>query len=226
MPAGGENARPQDSPNVCAGPYGALYDFCIERELLMRLTSMGIWGIDISVLYASMDAISRAADGATILDVPCGGGVAFRALLPDQDLRYIAVDLSERMLARAESRAEERSLNQIEFAVADMSELPLGDGEADLVVSYSGLHMVPDPGSAIREIVRCLKPGGELIGTTFVAEGSRRQRALFAIGGRSGHPVPPPFRALRDRLHDAGIAELEIEPTHGFAVFRGRRSMG
>jgi ubiquinone/menaquinone biosynthesis C-methylase UbiE len=212
-----------ESVNVCAGPFGAVYDFYIERDWLMRLIGRIAWGIDASVLYTSMDAISRAGDGAIILDVPCGGGVALRALRPDQDVRYVAGDVSEKMLARAERRAKRRSLSQVEFAVADMRALPFGDGEADLIVSYSGLHMLEDPEPAVRELARCLKPGGELVGTTFLSEGSRRQRALFELDRRHGNPTPPRGNDLLDWLHNAGITEAAIEPERGFAVFRGRK---
>jgi ubiquinone/menaquinone biosynthesis C-methylase UbiE len=212
----------QSSPNVCAGPFGAVYDFYIERDWLMRLIGRVVWGIDASVLYTSMEAISRAGNGARIIDVPCGGGVALRALRPDQDVRYIAVDASEKMLERAERRAKRRSLGQVEFAIADMRALPLADGEADLVVCYSGLHMLEHPEPAVKELARCLKPGGELVGTTFLAEGSRRQQALFELERRRGNPAPPRREDLRDWLAQAGITAV-IEPQRGFAVFRGHK---
>jgi ubiquinone/menaquinone biosynthesis C-methylase UbiE len=216
-------ARAHTPPNVCAGPFGAVYDFYIERDWLMRLIGRAVWGIDASLLYTSMDAISRAGDGATILDVPCGGGVALRALRPDQDVRYLAVDVSEKMLARARRRAKRRSLSQVEFALADMRALPFADGEMDLVVCYSGLHMVEDPEPAVRELVRCLRPGGQLVGTTFLAEGSRRQRALFELDRRGGNPTPPRREDLRYWLDKAGIGDVTIEPERGFAVFRGHK---
>jgi ubiquinone/menaquinone biosynthesis C-methylase UbiE len=218
--------KTQTSPNVCAGPFGAVYDFYIERDWLMRLIGRVVWGIDASALYTSMEAISRAGDGATILDVPCGGGVALRALRPDQDVRYLAVDVSEKMLARAQRRAKRRSLGQVEFAVADMRLLPFRDGEADLVLCYSGLHMLEDPEVAVTELARCLKPGAELLGTTFLAEGSRRQRALFELDRRGGNPTPPRREDLRDWLQKAGILDVVIEPERGFAVFRGRKAAG
>jgi ubiquinone/menaquinone biosynthesis C-methylase UbiE len=220
-------SRPvDDTPNICAGPFGKFYDFYIERPWLMRSIGRLVWGIDASVLYTSMEPIGRVADGATILDVPCGGGVAFRALRPDQDVRYIAGDLSEKMLARARRRVRTRSLKQIELVTADMTALPFPDGEADLFVSYSGLHMVSDPELAVNEIARCLKPGGELIGTTFLAHGARRSRALFAIGGYSGHPRPPSREDLRRWLTSAGIAEPAIGPQPGFVVFTGHKHTG
>ncbi len=211
-------------PNVCAGPFGAFYDFYIERSWLMRLIGRAVWGIDSSVLYASMESIGRAAAGATILDVPCGGGVAFRALAPEQEVRYLAVDLDPKMLRRAERRARKRLLHQVEFVTADMTALPFADAEADLFLSYSGLHMVDDPERAVREIVRCLKPGGRLIGTTFLAGESPRADRLFGIGARSGHPLPPRREDLLSWLATAGLAEPLVGPELGFAAFEARKS--
>ena len=211
------------TPNICAGPFGALYDLYIERPWLVRSIGHAVWGIDASVLYESMEPISRVAKGATILDVPCGGGVAFRALRPDQDVRYIAADLSMKMLTRAARRARKRSLSQIELVVADMTALPFADAEADLFLSYSGLHMVDDPERVVKEIARCLKPGGRVIGTTFLSDGSKRARRLFEIGSRHGHPVPPSRENLLRWLASGGLAEPAIGPQLGFAAFSGHK---
>jgi ubiquinone/menaquinone biosynthesis C-methylase UbiE len=198
-----------------------VYDFCIERGRLMRPLARVIWGADLAPLYSTMAVIGMAGAGETILDVPCGGGVAFRALRPGQDVRYIAGDISQQMLARAKQRAGERRLDQVEFVLADMENLPFADGIADLFLSYSGLHMLEDPESAVREIGRCLKPGGKLVGCTFVREGALRQRALFRAGESLGHPAPPRAENLHRWLSDAGIADTAIEPARGFVVFRG-----
>ena len=210
------------TPNVCAGPFGAAYDFYIERPWMMGLIGRFVWGIDASVLYESMEPIGRAAAGTTVLDVPCGGGVAFRALSPEQDVRYVAADLSAKMLRRAERRARKRSLSQVEIVAADMTALPFADAEADLFISYSGLHMVDDPAEALAEITRCLKPGGQLIGTTFFSDASRRARTLFALGARRGHPLPP-SREDVTRWLSAGFTEVTIGHRPGFAAFSARK---
>jgi ubiquinone/menaquinone biosynthesis C-methylase UbiE len=210
-------------PNVCAGPFGSFYDFYIERPWLVRILGRAIWGIDGTVLYESMEPIAQAPAGATIADVPCGGGVALRALRPEQDVRYLAGDLAPKMVERAERRARARSLRQVESFVVNMTELPFADEEVDLFLSYSGLHMVPDPQRAVVEIARCLKPGGRLIGTTFFSDASVRARALFRIGSYSGHPLPPSREALRGWLEAAGFDQPEIGPQRGFATFEGRK---
>jgi ubiquinone/menaquinone biosynthesis C-methylase UbiE len=210
--------------NPCAGPFGAIYDFYIERPWLMGLLGRVVWGIDPSPLYENLDAAASIDNGATILDVPCGGGIALRKLRPDQKVRYVAVDISEGMLERAARRAEAQGLNQVEFRRADMLALPFEDNTADVVLSFSGLHMVDDPERAVSELTRCLKPGGELIGTTFLREGSHRQRKIFEAGHRKGHAMPPPVDALQSWLEAGGIEHPAIEPRAGFAVFRGTRA--
>jgi len=210
-------------PNVCAGPFGAFYDFYIERPRLMQAVGRTIWGIDAGVLYASMKPIEEASAGAVIADVPCGGGVAFRALAPGQDVRYLAADLSPKMLRRARRRAEQRSLRQVELLEADMNNLPFGDAEVDLFLSFSGLHMVPEPERAVAEIARCLKPGGKVIGTTFLSDGARRARALFKAGSYRGHALPPHRARLIDWLEGAGLKEVSVGPERGFTCFEALR---
>jgi ubiquinone/menaquinone biosynthesis C-methylase UbiE len=212
-------------PNSCAGPFGAFYDFYIERPWLTQTIGRAVWGIDSSVLYASMEPIARAPAGATIVDVPCGGGVALRALSPEQEVRYLAIDLSPKMLERAGHRARARSLRQVELLEADMTELPIADGEIDLFVSYSGLHMVPDAREAVAEMARCLKPGGQLIGTTFFSDASRRARAIFKAGSYQGHPLPPRRGDLRAWLEEAGFERLSVGPQVGFAAFSAHKPL-
>ena len=112
------------APNICAGGFGTVYDFYIERPRLMGLIGRAVWGMDASPLYRSIAPLG-SAEHVTIVDVPCGGGVAFRALRPGQEVRYIAADVSPKMIKRAERRARKRSLGQVEFAVADTTRLPL-----------------------------------------------------------------------------------------------------
>ena len=170
--------------NVCAGPFGAVYDFYIERLWLSRGRGRVVWGIDTAPMYASMAVIGEAGGGATVVDVPAGGGVALRALRPGQDVRYVAGDIDARMLERVREKAARRGLTQVASLEADLLALPLPDGSADLFCCYSGLHMLDDPQRAVSEIARVLKPGGRLVGSTFVADSRRPStRATSSSGG-------------------------------------------
>ena len=220
-----DNVAMANERNVCAGPFGSVYDFYIERESLSRLVGRLVWGIDVRPMYRSMGVIGELADGATILDVPCGGGVALRGLRPGQRARYIAVDLSEAMLDRVRHRAADRALQHCETVQADMTALPVEDATADLCLCYSGLHIVNDPEAVIAEIARCLKPGGDLLGATFLLGGSRRQRFLIKRGKRRGEfGVSGTSEDLRKWLTRTGFTDVSIDRDDGFAVFRASRS--
>ena len=150
----------------------------MERPPLARLIARLVWGADIRRYYASMEEIGRVPDGGLIVDAPCGAGVAFRGLRPEQRLRYLALDLSPAMLGRARRRAARRGLGQIEFIEGDAQSIPIEGGSADLFLSYWGLHCFADPRAALAEADRCLRPGGRLIGGTVVRGGSWRQRLI------------------------------------------------
>jgi ubiquinone/menaquinone biosynthesis C-methylase UbiE len=157
-------------------PFGAAYSAYMERPRLSRALGRVFWGGDTKAYYESMSAIGETADGATIVDCPCGAGPAFRALDPGREVRYVAADLSPAMLRRARERAGRRGLNGIEFVESKAEELPLEDASADLFLSFWGLHCFPDPAGAVAEIGRVLKPAGRLVGASFVRGPSLRQR--------------------------------------------------
>ena len=112
--------------------------------------------------------------------------MALRGLRPGQTVRYVAADISTDMLARARARAAALGRDDIEFVETDIERMPFDDNEFDVCVSYNGLHCLPDPAAAIREMSRCLKPGGRLIGDSVVRGAGMRQNLAFAVLHRAG----------------------------------------
>ena len=164
-----------------------------------------IWGGDTKPYYESMAAVGEVADGATIVDCPCGAGPALRALEPGRDVRYVAADLSPAMLRRVRERAAQaRGSTGIEFVETRAEDLPLETASADLFLSLWGIHCFPDPRAAMAEIGRVLKPGGRLVGASFVRGPSLRQRLLLR----------PHTGRLRADVHRAGAARVARRGRH------------
>lgn len=207
--------------NICAGPVGAVYDYYIERPWLARLVLGVVWGVDSRPFYRSMNAIAALPEGATILDVPCGGGVAMRGLRHDQKVNWIGVDAMPAMLRRAKRRAARWPVAQAQFIEGDMMSLPLEDDIADLCLTYNGLHCIANPQGALAEMARCLRSGGLLVGTTFLADGRRRQRHL--LRGEGFGPVPAANR-LKAWLEDCGLSDVSVDREDGLAVFTARQA--
>jgi SAM-dependent methyltransferase len=203
---------------VFASPFGAVYDFYIRREALSRLIARVAWNSDVRPFYASMAAISALPDGSTIVDAPCGSGVALRALRAEQRVRYLGYDLSPEMLRRARRHAEKLRLDQVELVEADVESLPLADRGADLFLSYFGLHCLPDPAAALREAARCLRPGGRLVGSTIVL-GTRPLDRLRVRPGAGAYGPVGGVADLRGWLTGAGMAEIALDVRGVFAHF-------
>lgn len=165
---------------------GGAYDYVVEREWLARPGGLALWGTDTTLLFDSIQSLGDLPDGSAVLDVPCGGGVALRGLHANQRVRYVAADISVDMLARARRQASATGRDDIEFTEADIERLPFGDGEFNLCMCFNGLHCLPDPAAAVREIARCLAPGGRLIGDTVVRGAGRRQDLIIALFQRAG----------------------------------------
>jgi ubiquinone/menaquinone biosynthesis C-methylase UbiE len=166
-----------------ASPFGATYSAYMERPRLSRLISRTVWGGDSKRYYESMGAIAEVAGGGTVIDCPCGAGPALRSLHPGSTVRYVAVDLSPSMVRRARKRAAARDLASVEFVEADATEIPAPSASVDLYFSFWGLHCFPDPQAALTEAARLLKPGGRLVGSSFVrGRDSLRQRLLIRSG--------------------------------------------
>lgn len=179
-------------PDWASGRLPAVvYDYGVEREWLARPVGALLWGTDTRGLYRTIRTLGVLPAGTAVLDVPCGGGLALRGLRQGQDVRYVAADISPVMLDRARRQARRRGLS-IEAVEADITRLPFADNEFDLCVSFNGLHCLPDPAHAVRELARCLRPGGRLIGDTIVrAAGLRQDLAIvafrqFGLFGRGG----------------------------------------
>ena len=107
------------------------YDWAVEHEHVAGVLGRLIWGTDTSAFYRDIARLSELPAGTSVLDIPCGGGVAFRGLRPEQELDYVAADLSPVMLRRARAEADRRGIHWIEFAEADVEALPFDDRSFD-----------------------------------------------------------------------------------------------
>jgi SAM-dependent methyltransferase len=206
------------------GLLGRGYDAYIKRARLARAIGRLAWAADVAPMYESMRAIAEVRDGGTILDAPCGGGLAFRELRPAHAVRYIALDLSRGMLERARREAERRGLAQVELVRGDVRDMPLPDGVADLTLSMNSLHSVGDPAAAVAELARCTAPGGRLVGSMLVLGAGRRQDRALRHAERNGTGGPGGTAAdLESWLAGASLEGVRVDASGAIAVFEARR---
>lgn len=94
------------------------------------------------------------------LEVGIGTGRNLDLYPPDVDLT--GIDISPKMLARAERRARQLE-RAARLEVADVEDLPFPDASFDTVTATCVFCSVPDPVAGLREVARVTRPDGQVL---------------------------------------------------------------
>jgi malonyl-CoA O-methyltransferase len=147
-------------------------------------------------LREHLDGIDGFAP-ACILDVGCGPGDGARAMhVRWPTAQLVALDIALPMLqmgsgsfSLGETLPSASAENEPDpfFLCADAQALPLADASVDLVHSSLCLQWCEDPGLALAEFRRVLRPDGLLLFSTFGPDTLRELRAAFAEVDRMPH---------------------------------------
>lgn len=119
---------------------------------------------------ASTRLVERMAlrPGDRVLDVACGPGtsalLAARAVGPSGHV--VAVDYGRQMLDIAEKQARSQGLTNIEFRLADMSQLDDPVASYDAVICVLGIFFVEEMADVTASLWQLVRPGGQLALTT------------------------------------------------------------
>jgi SAM-dependent methyltransferase len=95
-----------------------------------------------------------------VLELGCGDGANF-TLYPDSVTELVAVEPEEHLRERAESAARSAAC-PVRVVPGFAEGLPAGDGEFDAAVAALVLCSVRDQRAALAELMRVIRPGGEL----------------------------------------------------------------
>ena len=155
-------------------------------------------------------------DGLTgrALELGCGDGAHF-PLYPETVTELVAVEPEENLLKRANGAASDARC-PVRVVPGFAEALPAGDGEFDAAVAALVLCSVDDQQKALAELMRVIRPGGELRFFEHVrSDASLHAAAQFAVQplwswlGGGCHPTRETERAIRD-------AGFEIERVERF----------
>lgn len=166
-----------------------------------------------------------------VLDVGCGTGIVARTVADRMasDGHVVGIDPNEGMLAIARRKAP-----GVVWRQGSAEALPFEDDAFDLVLSQFALMFFGDRPSAIREMVRVLRPGGSLVVAVWAsAEDFPIYRELAALlrrhygeevleGFLAPHSLGSPERIARV-FEDGGVDDLEIVRREATARFPSLR---
>lgn len=100
--------------------------------------------------------------GRRILDLGCGDGGYTLLAAKKGASAAVALDISPEMLDAARSRADADGM-QIRWCRASIDALPFAGNVFDLIIAVTVLCFRDEPGAALKEVARVLRPGGSFV---------------------------------------------------------------
>ena len=154
-----------------------------------------------------------------LLDVATGTGIAATAIarhLPRG--KVTGIDLSEGMLAQARARAQRLNLDNIELHTMDMQAIDFDDTYFDAANCSFGIFFLPDMQSLLQHIAGKVKPGGQVVASSFFQGAFEPNIDLFLARIERYGIAPPAFTwksiCTEEKFHAlftrAGFSDVQI----------------
>jgi SAM-dependent methyltransferase len=166
-------------------------------------------------------ALAELRPGEVVLDLGSGGGidVLLSARRVGPTGRAYGLDMTDEMLALAESNKARSGLTNVDFLKGEIEHIPLPDNSVDVILSNCVINLSADKDAVLKEAFRVLKPGGRLAVSDVVVRGElpapvRRSMELW-VGCVAGALSDDDYRA---KLLNAGFEGVDLESTREYAV--------
>ncbi len=152
-----------------------------------------------------------------VLELGCGTG-STALLLSPHVARYVASDLSKKMIEIGREKARQQGESHVEFVAADLRDAQLAGTTYDAVLALNLLHLLEDLPGALARIHDMIKPGGLLISKTVCTPGKdapfkfRLMKLLIPVLqmlGKAPHVEIRPAAELERLITKAGFEIVE-----------------
>ncbi|HAL44855.1 MAG: arsenite S-adenosylmethyltransferase [Planctomycetes bacterium GWF2_42_9] len=124
-------------------------------------------GANMGLSCGNPTVVAGLKAGQVVLDLGSGGGfdVFIAAKKVGSTGKSIGVDMTPDMLSKARAGiskfTEKTGLNNVEFRLGEIENLPVADNSVDVVISNCVINLSPAKQQVWNEIGRVLKPGGK-----------------------------------------------------------------
>lgn len=195
---------------TCCGPTSDLTVFSEDYSKLEGYNPDADYGLGCGL----PTEFAKIKPGDTVVDLGSGAGndCFVARQLTGEDGHVIGVDMTPNMIDKARENAQKLKLKNVEFRLGEIENLPVKNGEADVVVSNCVLNLVPDKKKALEETFRILKNGGhfsvsDIVTYDAIPDGLRDEAALYA-GCVSGALRKNDYMKL---IREAGFVNVVIQ---------------
>lgn len=109
-------------------------------------------------------ALGEIKEGQTVLDLGSGAGIDcfLAARIVGEKGKVIGVDMTGEMVERAKLNAKKQGIENIEFILADIENLPIENDSVDIIITNCVINLTPDKTKTFKEAYRVLKKRGKM----------------------------------------------------------------
>jgi arsenite methyltransferase len=165
-------------------------------------------------------AVAELREGETVLDLGSGGGidVILSAKRVGPTGRAFGLDMTDEMLALAQSNAEKAHVDNAIFLKGVIEDVPLPAASVDVIISNCVINLSTDKAAVLTEMARVLKVGGRIGVSDVVAEDRLTPTERAARGSYVGCIAGAlSVSEYEEGLHAAGFEDVSVTLTHEVA---------
>ncbi len=189
-------------------------------------------GADMGLGCGNPTALASIEEGETVVDLGSGGGIdcfiAAKAVGPSG--RVIGVDMTPEMINKARVNAQKGEFDNVEFRLGEIENIPVGNNEADCIISNCVINLSPDKQKVFAEAYRILKPGGRLMVSDIVLTEELPDRVKKSVEAYVSCIAGAEMKnSYLGKLKNAGFTDVDVleevkcpvrEVDDGFAIGR------
>jgi arsenite methyltransferase len=155
-------------------------------------------------------AYAEVKSGQIVLDL--GSGAGLDALLASKKVgpngKVIGLDMTIEMIKKARENASKAGVNNVEFKLGEMEDLPIEDESVDWIISNCVINLSPDKKRVFQEAFRVLKPDGRILVSDIVAEGIPEKLRGYLWSSCVGGALDE--KSYLQTIREAGFEEVQI----------------
>ncbi len=158
-------------------------------------------------------ALATLKEGEVVLDL--GSGAGFDCFLARERVGktggVIGVDMTSEMLEKARANLNKTDFDNVEFRLGEIENLPVADGEVDVIISNCVINLSPDKPRVFKEAYRALKPGGRLMVSDLVLHRELPRFIAESVGAYVGCVAGAMLKTnYIDAIKNAGFTDVKV----------------
>lgn len=159
-----------------------------------------------------LPSVLSEVKGEQILDIGCGfGKLTVELAKQNPNSNVFGIDLYDSLIRQAQMNANALGVQNVEFRTGSVYTLPFETELMDSITCFLMLHHLEDIKTALLEIRRILKPGGQLT-------------AVEPLEGHHHHGPQLSEAAWKELIETAGF-EVETKNSTGVVVLKAKKAV-